>query len=91
MLSKWYAGDSPMPVIMIVVKKTLKGTRICRVPCTTALTDKLLLSCKSCIKAVAWAKPSRGQAVFGSFGLAWDLRKPKPGLSGQAGPEQHYY
>ena len=35
--------------------------------------------------------------MFGGFGLAWGLRKPKPaqakpkpGLSGQAGPEQHY-
>jgi hypothetical protein len=51
---------------------------------------------KSCIKAAAWAKPSQGQAVFGGFGLAWGLRKPKParakpkpGLLGQAGPEQH--
>ena len=38
-----------------------------------------------------------GQAVFGGFGLAWHLRKPKPpqarpkpGLSGQAVPEKHY-
>jgi hypothetical protein len=48
-------------------------------------------------KAMAWAKPSRSQAVSGSFGLAWGLRKPKLsqarpklGLSGQARPEQHY-
>ena len=48
------------------------------------------------MKAAAWAKPSWSQAVFGGFGLAWGLRepkpaqaKPKPGLSGQAGPEQH--
>jgi hypothetical protein len=47
-------------------------------------------------KAAAWAKPSQGQAVFKGFGLAWDFKKPKPpqarpkpGLSGQAGPEQH--
>ena len=37
-------------------------------------------------KAAAWAKPSRGQALFDGFGLAWVLRKPKPWLSGQAGP-----
>ena len=48
-------------------------------------------------KAVAWAKSSRGQALFDGFGLAWVLRKPKPAqakpkprLSGQARPEQHY-
>jgi len=48
------------------------------------------------IKAVAQAKPSRSQAVAGGFGLAWVFRKPKPSqakpkprLSGQAGPEQH--
>ena len=47
-------------------------------------------------KAAAWAKPSQGQAVFDGLGLAWVLRKPKPAqakpkprLSGQAGPEQH--
>jgi hypothetical protein len=41
----------------------------------------------------AWAKPGQGQAVFGGFGLAQKLRKPKPpqarpkpGLLGQAGP-----
>jgi Endonuclease-reverse transcriptase len=46
---------------------------------------------------VAWAKPSRGQAAVEGFGLAWDFRKPrppqarpKPRLSGQAGPEHHY-
>ena len=46
---------------------------------------------------MAWARPSQGQAVFDGFGLAWGLRKPKlpqakpkPGLSGQAGLEQHY-
>ena len=44
------------------------------------------------IKATAWAKPSRSQAVSGSFGLAWGLTKPKPprarpkpGFPGQAG------
>ena len=41
-----------------------------------------------------WPRP--GQAMFDGFGLTWCLRKPKPpqarpkpGLSGQAGPEQH--
>ena len=45
------------------------------------------------LKAKAWAKPSQSQAGSGSFGLAWALTKPKlpqarpkPGLSGQAGP-----
>jgi hypothetical protein len=40
--------------------------------------------------------PKPGQALFAGFGLAWGLgkpkppqAKPKPGLSGQAGPEQH--
>jgi len=42
------------------------------------------------IQAVAQAGPSQGQAVSNGFGSAWDLRKPKPGLSGQAGLEQHY-
>ena len=48
-------------------------------------------------KAAAWARPSQGQALFDGFGLAWVLRKPKPAqakpkprLSGQAGPEQPY-
>jgi len=36
------------------------------------------------IQAMAWAKPSQGQAVSDSFGLAWVLRKPKPT---QAGPK----
>ena len=47
-------------------------------------------------KAAAWAKPGQGQAVIDSFGLALDFRKPKPAqarpkpwLSGQAGPEHH--
>ena len=47
---------------------------------------------------MAWAKPSRSQAMSGGFGQAWGLRrldppkaKLKPGLSGQAGPEQHYW
>jgi hypothetical protein len=38
------------------------------------------------IEAVAWAKPSRSQAMSGGFGLARGLTKPKPGLPGQAGP-----
>jgi hypothetical protein len=39
-------------------------------------------------KAAAWANPGQGQAVSGGFGLAQHLRKPKPGLLGQARPEQ---
>ena len=46
---------------------------------------------------MAWAKPSQGQAVVDGFGLAQDFRRPKPPqarpkpwLSGQAGPEYHY-
>ena len=48
-------------------------------------------------KAGAQAEPGQSQAVIDGFGLAWGLTKPeppqakpKPGLSGQAGPEQHY-
>jgi len=49
-----------------------------------------------CAKAAAWAGPSQGQAVKDGFGPAHDFTKPKLlqakpklGLSGQAGPEQH--
>ena len=47
-------------------------------------------------KARAQAGPGQSQAVIDGFGLAWGLTKPeppqakpKPGLSGQAGLEQH--
>jgi hypothetical protein len=48
-------------------------------------------------KALAQAKPSQSQALVEGFGLAWEFSKPKPpqakpkpGLLGQAGPEQPY-
>ena len=49
------------------------------------------------IRLVYKAGPGQSQAVIDGFGLAWGLTKPEPpqakpklGLSGQAGPEQHY-
>ena len=47
-------------------------------------------------KVGAQARPGQSQAVIDGFGLAWGLTKPeppqakpKPGLSGQARPEQN--
>jgi len=50
------------------------------------ITTKILLH----TKAAAQAKPSRSQAMIDGFGPARDFTRPKPRLSGQAGPEQHY-
>ena len=48
-------------------------------------------------QAAARARPSQSRAVIDGFGLAWRFWKlkplkarPKPWLSGQAGPEHHY-
>jgi len=54
--------------------------------CTTSRRRNTHFTYKS--RGLSRAKPE--PSLVDGFGWAWGLRKPKPGLSGQAGPEHHY-